>query len=933
MKKLGLILLGVLLLGSVRAQLPDSRTTKDEVVKVLEQMPAQNRAQLQELLDGLFLSGENGVLEMVRMLVPADQSSVKVEYALSGMTHYATEKGKEAQRRMLTGAYLKALDQANGRESKAFIIRQLQIVGQDELVDKLAGYLNDQSLNDPAAAALVSIDTEKSKAALLKALNTVSDIQSKKVLVRAMADVQIPEAEETLLSLLRSGNAELEPLVLTALGANGSEKSLEDLELAAGKVNYAWEKSNAVDAYITLIQRVFTQGNQKEASRAATGLMKNAEKARQLQVREAALEILFMVNPENTFKILQQALKDTERSYRNTALKYALDRADASLCSKLVDYSKKASPELKADILNALATLDENPQKRDLINNQSYTSIFIKYLNDKNLEVRKAAAFLLAKTGGENAIFALAKLLNSNDEQNIETAQNALSVTPGDIASVIAPYLSSANDKGKIAILQLLSGRKADRQVKAVFEQLNASSPDVRKTAYSTLKDVVTMNDLDALFLLLGKMQPEYTVQVQQAIISVVKSFPGDKQFEMISTRIQQTDPVKQCLYYSILSASGSDQALDFIANRFKTGDSNDKKEAFAALTGFRGVKAASELGAICNNPAEASFFDQALDAYIRIASDRSLTGENRRIYLANALEMAKTDKQKNNILKQIGQTGSYLGILLAGEYLDQPAVRQEAANAVMNIALNNTSYTGENIRELLTKVSGILDNPDAGYQKEAIRKHLDEMPLDTGFVSIFNGKDLTGWKGLVGNPISRAKMKPEELAKKQIVADELARKHWIPSGGLMVFNGTGGDNLCTTRSYGDFEMLVDWKLEPAPEADAGIYLRGTPQVQIWNTARVKVGAQVGSGGLYNNKNHPKSPLKVADNPLGEWNTFYIKMVGDRVTVMFNGILVVDNTVLENFWDRSQPIFPQEQIELQAHGSKVYYRNLYVKIL
>jgi Domain of Unknown Function (DUF1080). len=148
-----------------------------------------------------------------------------------------------------------------------------------------------------------------------------------------------------------------------------------------------------------------------------------------------------------------------------------------------------------------------------------------------------------------------------------------------------------------------------------------------------------------------------------------------------------------------------------------------------------------------------------------------------------------------------------------------------------------------------------------------------------------------------------------------------------------LVFNGKG-DNLCTDKQYGDFEMYVDWMLDPAgPEADAGVYLRGTPQVQIWDTARVKVGAQVGSGGLYNNQKNPSQPLKVADNKLGEWNSFYIKMVGDRVTVYLNGELVVNNVILENYWDRSQPIFPIEQIELQAHGSKVSYRNILVKEL
>jgi len=95
----------------------------------------------------------------------------------------------------------------------------------------------------------------------------------------------------------------------------------------------------------------------------------------------------------------------------------------------------------------------------------------------------------------------------------------------------------------------------------------------------------------------------------------------------------------------------------------------------------------------------------------------------------------------------------------------------------------------------------------------------------------------------------------------------------------------------------------------------------------------VNVAAQVGSGGLYNNQQNPSKPLVVADQKVGEWNTFRIRMIGDRVSVWLNGVLVTDNVILENYWDRTQPIFPIEQIELQAHGSKVAYRDLFISEL
>jgi hypothetical protein len=119
----------------------------------------------------------------------------------------------------------------------------------------------------------------------------------------------------------------------------------------------------------------------------------------------------------------------------------------------------------------------------------------------------------------------------------------------------------------------------------------------------------------------------------------------------------------------------------------------------------------------------------------------------------------------------------------------------------------------------------------------------------------------------------------------------------------------------------------VDWKIEPG--GDSGIYLRGCPQVQIWDP---KV-SKIGSGGLYNNKKHPSQPLKTADQPVGRWNTFYIKMQGDKVTVKLNGRLVVDGVPLENYWEPGKPVYPRGPIELQHHGSRLWFKNIYLRDL
>lgn len=206
------------------------------------------------------------------------------------------------------------------------------------------------------------------------------------------------------------------------------------------------------------------------------------------------------------------------------------------------------------------------------------------------------------------------------------------------------------------------------------------------------------------------------------------------------------------------------------------------------------------------------------------------------------------------------------------------------------------------------------------------IAELMGEVVPPAGFRALFNGVDLRGWKGLVEDPKARAQMTPEELAEKQAQADERMRAHWSVEDGALVFDGKG-DSLCTDRDYADFEMLVDWKI--LEKGDSGVYLRGTPQVQIWDTAQWPEG----SGGLYNNQNNPSKPLKCADKPIKEWNTFRIKMVGDKVTVHLNGELVVDNVTLENYWERDKPIYPTGQIELQNHGNTLWFKNVFIKEL
>ncbi len=202
------------------------------------------------------------------------------------------------------------------------------------------------------------------------------------------------------------------------------------------------------------------------------------------------------------------------------------------------------------------------------------------------------------------------------------------------------------------------------------------------------------------------------------------------------------------------------------------------------------------------------------------------------------------------------------------------------------------------------------------------------------GFTALFDGDDLSGWHGLWGdNPYEAAKWTPEKRARKQKEADEDIAKHWRVENGEIINDGHGV-YLTTEKDYGDFELYVDWKLT-VPNADSGIYLRGCPQVQIWDPDKPSSqtnGAFRGSGALWNNKREDgKWPAVKADRPIGEWNTFKITMIGSTVSVAFNGKLTVDHAIMENYWDRAKPLPARGPIQLQTHGGEIRFRSVFIR--
>ena len=252
---------------------------------------------------------------------------------------------------------------------------------------------------------------------------------------------------------------------------------------------------------------------------------------------------------------------------------------------------------------------------------------------------------------------------------------------------------------------------------------------------------------------------------------------------------------------------------------------------------------------------------------------------------------------------------------LVAGEF--PPSVTDEQVEKSAAIQLSDPSAVPDS--------SKVEPNNGAG---------VSALPTE-GFTALLNGKDLGGWHG-------QPHFDPRELAAMdEAVRDQQiqqwthdAQQHWTMSDGELVNDGEGA-YLTTDQSYGDVEFFLEYKT--APLADSGIYLRGTPQVQIWDYTEAggkwDRGADKGSGGLFNNDVDAAGhfPLTFADKPFGEWNRFRVMQIGDRTSVWLNGRMVVDHAPMQNYWDRERPLISRGPIQLQTHGGEIRWRNLLIR--
>ncbi|HLS36798.1 MAG TPA: DUF1080 domain-containing protein [Sphingobacterium bovisgrunnientis] len=908
------------------AQQPSGRTTATKIADVLAQQPAEEQSKFLLAMKELENFTPEDVAALLVTLKPQGGPNATVEYATNSYAFYVMQPGKDAAREKYANGLLLALDQVKDKDNKGYVLELLKFCAKNEAVAKVSTFLTDDYLAEKAARVLSAIDTKESSDALNKALTGNVTEKTATAIIGALSEVKNQDAEARIIELIGQFSSDnFQRNAFTALSKFGGQKTYEVLYNKAKSVEFGFDRTNASSLLIEFANNLAKNNNQNLATQVATRVYKEANGESAIGAKVAALELLSRLQPSKQRKELLKISSSNNAILRNVALGLLGNGASASDMKKIASSLLKLDAQGQESVFNFLRTKDS----------KASIAVIEKSLPKLKGEEAKIAAYntLSALTEGANTEFLIGQLATASTKEADVLKTLLLTSKNAQTIDVVNKVIGSADEKTQLALLDVLSKRSNPNSAAQIFSLLNSSNSTVKAAAYTALPNVVNDNDFDKIIEVLGKADAKDVNAAQQAAIVALQN-NADKAniVKRLSANISRSLAPSSARYFPIFAGEGSDESLKTITNYIGQ-DNPLRADAIKALASWSNTSSLDALTALLRTEKDATLFSTVFDGFIRQLNASKVNNDQKTILLKDAFEYAQNTRQKNTALGSLRATGTYSALAFASRFLEDKDLKGTATDVVMNITADNKSFIGTDVRQWLEKAQNNLSGSESSYLREAIVRHLAEMPKGESYVSMFNGKDLTGWKGLVENPIKRAQMSAKELAAKQEIADKKMRENWKAEDGSLVFSGHG-DNIATVKHYGDFELILDWKLDKnGKEPDAGVYLRGTPQVQMWDISRTDVGAQVGSGGLYNNQKHESKPSKVADNPLGEWNNMKIKMVGEKVWVWLNGELVVDNVILENYWDRNQSIFPTEQIELQAHGSRVWYRDIFIKEL
>ncbi len=682
--------------------------------ELVARMPAQNAEDAAAINAEFVALGPNAVKELCAMIAPFGAGDdAKAEFALSGLVKHVSRSGADPERAMVEKALIESLSAAKDDEAKAFLIRQIQVIGKAQSVRPLSGFLASDRLCEPATQALLAIRGKAVCEALEKALPKAVDARRVTV-IRALGELRCDSAAKAIAKDAGSGDRVLRETALFALANMAHPKSDAVLAKAIESAATPSERAVAVVDYALYAQRLAENGKPKDSEAIYRALAKNKSASAQC----AALSGIVALNGASALSDLLAAMDSDDAEVRGAALLLAPaipgEDATKQWAAKMV----QAQPGVRADMLCMLGRRGDKAALAPVLD----------AMKDQDKSVRIAAANAAINLGGSEALPALldrAKTASEADEiKNVK--EDLLRVPGNEWPAAVVGALPACPPPMRKALLEVLSARRATAQREPVFAQTKDADESVRVAAISALGNLADPSDLPRLIDLASTVASDGEASAaQKVVVSTAKQIAEPEQrADAILAALSGASAAKKARLYPTLAGVGGKRALEAVAGDSKAKDAVARDAAVRALADWPDSSALPALLGVVKTSKDETHRVLALRGYTRIVGAAEASSGEKLARCQDAMKIVRRAEDKKLLLASVADVRTVDALKYVATFLDDKTLQADAAQAAVRIACpkddKDKGLATPETAAILKKAAGFLSDEEARKKAEA---------------------------------------------------------------------------------------------------------------------------------------------------------------------------------------------------------------------
>jgi len=708
----------------------------------LDQGRAENVQPLLEKLDAAEL-----VRLCARAAAPEGDDTLP-RMAVHAYAVFAGEPGHSQRAEGFTAAVSAALKRSEiTPEGHMFLLRQLAFGGGPRAISAAADDLTDPAYSEAAIATVLSIGGDSAAAALRAALAR-STPETRVGLIRALGVLRDTESVTPLLQIVRTADGQERTAAMDALAEIGDPRAMEMLLSSQGEEG-RFAAAERAARYLTFARRMAQRPDPpRETVRSLLeGLVSGDVDHVPSAVACAALHVYAEVFGATAMPQVLKSMESADDALRATSLRIAEGLGGADVSRALADALSTASDSaLRAAVVDVLRAR-KDASVRDAV---------LSAITDFDEIVRRAAIEAATSLGGAEGLRdVLARMEESTESERLALTQALQRLEDPSTDAKLAAALKSAPDALKPALLDALARRGAEAQLPAITAALESRDESVRVAALRAMGALGGAEALDTLVqALVSARGSAEAAAAEDAVVSVCNRRGSEStQLNVIlqHTNIHDEDAYVRML--SLMGRLGGDAALRAIANTKDDPRSAVREAAARALA--RWPDGGADAGRVALDLAT-----RETDERIHVLALRALAHilESAKGRDAAALELAqkgidvaRRPDEKKLIISKLGAAGDAKALDALRPYLNDPALRTEAASATLRVAESLLPGGWPQAREAVASLASLELPESLRTRAKSLAERIGEME---GFI--------TDW--LVAGPFTQPNMNGMEL-------------------------------------------------------------------------------------------------------------------------------------------------------------------------